>query len=141
MPHPLLQKASALTGDVIAAAIEVHRHFGPGLIESVYEWALIHELELRGHECQAQQQVQVRYKTVMREFDLRYDVLVDRCLLVEVKAVENVLPVHKAQLISYLKLLNVPLGLLLNFHEVKLTDGLTRLFLPGLRDGEATVHV
>jgi GxxExxY protein len=123
-----------LTGDVIAAAIEVHRHFGPGLLESVYEWALVHELELRGHECQSQQGVEIRYKGITRDFDLRYDVLVDRCLLVEVKAVEGVLPIYKAQLISYLKLLDIPLGLLLNFHEVKLTDGVTRLFLPGLRE-------
>jgi len=135
MAHPLYEQANLLTGDVIAAAIEVHRHFGPGLIESVYEWALAHELQRRGHVCQTQQLVEIRYKDAVRKFDLRYDVLIDNCLLVEVKAVDGILPVHKAQLISYLKLLDIPLGLLLNFHEVKLTDGMTRLFLPGLRRG------
>ena len=113
---------------------QVHKHFGPGLVESVYEWALVHELQLRGHECETQQCVQIQYKGVARDIDLRYDVLVDGCLLLDVKAVEGILPVHKAQLISYLKLLNIPLGFLLNFHEVRLTDGVTRLFLPGLRE-------
>jgi GxxExxY protein len=137
MSHPLHARASALTGEVIAAAIEVHNHFEPGLIESVYEWALVHELQLRGHACQSQQSVQIQYKGVARNFDLRYDILIDGCLLGEVKAIEGILPVHKAQLISYLKLLNIPLGLLLNFHQVKLSDGVTRLFLPGLRqDGQ-----
>src|SRR4051794_33783552 len=100
MPHPLHDRASSLTGNVIAAAIEVHRHFGPGLIESVYEWALVHELQLRGLECRTQQAVEIRYKGVTRDFDLRYDLLIDGCLLVEVKAVEGILPIHKAQLIS-----------------------------------------
>ncbi len=130
-----------MTGEVIASAIEVHKHFGPGLIESVYEWALIRELQLRGRDCKTQQSVEVRYKDVSRVIELRYDVLVEGCLLVEVKAVEGILPVHKAQLISYLKLLNIPLGLLLNFHEVKLSDGVTRLFLPGLRESEAAANV
>lgn len=109
MPHPLYERACALTGQVIASAIEVHKHFGPGLIESVYEWALIRELQLRGIDCLTQQSVEIRYKGVSRTIDFRYDVLVEGCLLVEVKAIEGILPVHKAQLISYLKL-NIPLG-------------------------------
>jgi GxxExxY protein len=72
----------------------------------------------------------VEYKGFTREEPLRFDMLVEGCVLVEVKAVEKILPIHKAQLLSYMKLLNVPLGLLINFHEMKLTDGVHRLILP-----------
>lgn len=136
MTHPLFTQASALTGNVIGAAIEVHKHFGPGLIESVYEWALIRELSLSGHRCTSQQCVEIAYKGVSRREDLKYDLLVEGCLLVEVKAVEGILPIHKAQLVSYLKLLDVPLGLLINFHELRLVDGVTRLFIPGSHQSE-----
>ena len=73
----------------------------------------------------------IEYKGFTREEPLRFDMLVEGCVLVEVKAVEKILPIHKAQLLSYMKLLNVPLGLLINFHEIKLTDGVHRLILPG----------
>ena len=73
----------------------------------------------------------VEYKGFTREEPLRFDMLVEGCVLVEAKAVEKILPIHKAQLLSYMKLLNVPLGLLINFHETKLTDGVHRLILPG----------
>src|SRR5205814_2949913 len=129
--HPLFQKATGLTETIIAAAIEGHRDKGPGLIESIYEWRLLHELGLRGLACVSQKSVLIHYKGFTREEPLRFDVLVEGCVLVEVKAVEKVLPIHKAQLISYLKLLDVPLGLLINFHEVRVTDGVSRLILPG----------
>ena len=129
--HPLFQKASGLTESIIGAAIEVHREKGPGLIESIYEWCLLKELGLRGLACISQQSVLIHYKGFTREEPLRFDVLIEGCVLVEAKAVEKVLPIHKAQLLSYLKLLDVPLGLLINFHEVKLTDGISRLILPG----------
>jgi len=129
--HPLFQKATGLTESIIAAAIEVHRDKGPGLIESIYEWCFLRELGLRSLACLSQKSVLIEYKGATREEPLRFDVLVEGCLLVEVKAVEKVLPVHKAQLLSYMKLLNVPLGLLINFHEVKVTDGVSRLILPG----------
>lgn len=138
MSHRLYDKAHALTPRVIGAAIEVHKHLGPGLIESVYEWALIRELGLLGMSCRSQDHVQIRYKDAVRQHDLKFDVLVEECLLVEVKAVEDVAPIHKAQVVSYLKLLDLPLGLLINFHEVRLADGVTRLFLPGLRDSGST---
>jgi GxxExxY protein len=73
----------------------------------------------------------IEYKGFTREEPLRFDMLVEGCVLVEAKAVEKILPIHKAQLLSYMKLLNVPLGLLINFHELKLTDGVHRLILPG----------
>ena len=120
-----------MTETVIAAAIEVHRDKGPGLIESIYEWCLLKELELRGLECASQKSVVIEYKGFTREEALRFDVLVEGCVLVEAKAVEKVLPIHKAQLLSYMKLLNVPVGLLINFHEMKVTDGIHRLILSG----------
>src|SRR5213083_3600893 len=129
--HPLFERASGLTETVIAAAIEVHRDKGPGLIESIYEWCLLKELELRGLECVSQKSVVIEYKGFTREEPLRFDVLVEGCVLVEAKAVEKVLPIHKAQLLSYMKLLNVPVGLLINFHEMKVTDGIHRLILSG----------
>jgi len=129
--HPLYQKAAGLTEKIIGAAIEVHRDKGPGLIESIYEWCLLKELGLRGLECSCQKIVTIEYKGFVREEPLRCDLLIEGCVLVEVKAVEKILPIHKAQLLSYMKLLNVPLGLLINFHEMKVTDGVSRLILPG----------
>jgi GxxExxY protein len=129
--NPLFEKASGLTENIIAAAIEVHRDKGPGLIESIYEWCLVKELELRGLQSVSQKSVIIEYKGFTREEPLRFDVLVEGCVLVEAKAVEKVVPIHKAQLLSYMKLLHVPLGLLINFHEMKVTDGVVRLILPG----------
>ena len=129
--HPLFEKASALTETIIASAIEVHRDKGPGLIESIYEWCLLKELGLRGLTCVTQRTVLIHYKQFTREEPLRLDILVEGCVLVETKAVEKILPIHKAQLLSYMKLLDVPLGLLINFHEMKVTDGVHRLILPG----------
>jgi GxxExxY protein len=129
--HPLFPKASELTEIIIGAAIEVHRNMGPGLIESIYEWCLLKELELRGLTCASQKLVVIEYKGFKREEPLRFDVLVEGCVLVEAKALQSVLPIHKAQLLSYMKILDVPLGLLINFHEMKLTGGVHRLILPG----------
>ena len=129
--HPKFAQASGMTHDVIGAAIEVHKDKGPGLLESIYEWCLTMELQLRGRQVQSQDKVVIRYKHFQREESLRLDLLIDNCLLVEAKAVEKVLPIHKAQLLSYMKLLDVPLGLIINFHSLKLTEGVARLILPG----------
>jgi GxxExxY protein len=129
--HPDFSKAAGLTARIIGAAVEVHRDKGPGLIESIYKWCLEKELELIQLPFVTQKLVTVRYKGFTREEPLRFDILVEGCVLVEVKAVSQVLPIHQAQLMSYLKLLNVPLGLLINFHELKLANGVTRLMLPG----------
>jgi GxxExxY protein len=129
--HPLFLKADKLSYDVIGAAVEVHRLKGPGLIESIYERCLLHELGLRDIPVVTQQLVRIEYKGVTFEEPLRFDVLVDQCLLIELKAVQEVHPIHKAQLLSYMKLLNIPVGLLINFHQKKLTDGVSRLILPG----------
>jgi GxxExxY protein len=128
--HPLFDKASKLTEQVIGAALEVHRDKGPGLTESIYEWCLMRELELRGLNAANQKMVRISYKGFFRDEPLRCDVLVEECLLVEAKSVEHILPIHKAQLLSYMKLLDVPLGLLINFKVTKLTEGVSRLILP-----------
>jgi GxxExxY protein len=128
--HPQFLRATELTEIIIAAAIEVHRDKGPGLIESIYEWCLVKELGLRELACINQKTVLIDYKGFTREEPLRFDVLVEECVLVEVKAVEKVLPIHKAQLLSYMRLLDVPLGLLINFHEMKVIDGISRMILP-----------
>jgi len=128
--HPLYLKASQLTETIIAAAIEVHRMMGPGLLESIYEWCLIRELELRGLSCCSQKMVVICYKDFTREEPLRFDVLIEECVLVEAKATGRILPIHKAALLSYMRLSDVPVGLVINFHELKLVDGLSRLILP-----------
>jgi GxxExxY protein len=120
-----------LTKVLTNAAIEVHRDKGPGLVESIYEWCLEKELELRALPFVSQKAVTIHYKGFTREEPLRFDILVEDSLLIEAKSVAKVLPIHKAQLLSYMKLLNVPVGLLLNFNEVKLVDGVHRLILPG----------
>src|SRR5258706_13779060 len=129
--HPNFAKAAGLTSQIIGAAIEVHRDKGAGLIESIYEWCLEKELELCRLSSVSQKIVTVTYKGFTREEPLRFDVLVEDCVLVEAKAVTEVLPIDKAQLMSYLKLLNVPVRLLISFNELKLTDGVHRLILPG----------
>ena len=108
----------------------MHRDKGSGLIESVYEWCLTKEFELRGLTCVSQKLVMIEYKGFTREEPLRFDMLVEGCVVVEAKAVEKILPIHKAQLLSYMKLLDVPVGLVINFNAEKLVDGISRLMLP-----------
>ena len=129
--HALYRKADELSREVIGSAIEVHRIKGPGLIESIYEKCLMRELNLRGISAANQQVVKIEYKGYLFEEPLRFDLLVENCLLLELKSVREILPIHKAQLLSYMKLLDVPLGLLINFHELKLIDGIHRMILPG----------
>ena len=129
--HPKFMKASSLTETVIGSAIEVHRDKGPGLIESIYEWCLCREFDLRSIQHATQTCVKIKYKGFSKEENLRCDLLVEDVLLVETKCVEKVLPIHKAQLMSYMRLLDIPVGLLINFKETKLINGVHRLMLPG----------
>ena len=129
--HPLYSKADELSRVAIGAAIEVHRLKGPGLIESIYERCLMRELELRHVAAVNQRLVRIEYKGLVFEEPLRFDVFVEDCLLLELKCVQEILPIHKAQLLSYMKLLEVPLGLIINFHELKVCDGAARPILPG----------
>jgi GxxExxY protein len=129
--HPRFEKADRLSHEVIGAAIEVHRILGPGLLESIYEKCLLREIELRGIPALNQDDVSIECKGAVFKEILKFDLLIDGCLLLGLKAVLDVLPIHKAQLLSYMELLDVPLGLLLNFHEIRLVDGLSRMILPG----------
>ena len=129
--HSLFKKADDLSHIVIGAAIEVHRLKGPVLIESIYEKCLMRELELRNVASVNQRLVRIEYKGFVFEEPLRFDVLVEGCLLLELKSIQEILPLHKAQLLSYMKLLDVPIGLVINFHEMKLVDGIVRMMLPG----------
>ena len=116
-----------ITGKVIGAAIEVHKQLGPGLLESVYQQCLSKELELQGIKCDCEVPVRAEYKGI--EFDVAYrmDMLVEDIVAVELKVAERILPVHVAQLLSYLKLSGVKLGLLLNFNEPVLKHGIKRV--------------
>jgi GxxExxY protein len=131
--HPLYETADRISREVIGAAIEVHRLQGPGLIESIYERCLLRELELRSIPAVTQKIVRIEYKGFTFDEPLRFDLLVSGSLLVELKAVEVVHPFSKAQLLSYMKLLDIPVGLLMNFHEPVLKNGISRLILPGAR--------
>jgi GxxExxY protein len=129
--HTFFEQANGLTENIISAAIEVHRDKGPGILESIYEWCLMRERELRHLATVNQRAVVVEYKGFRKEEVLCFDLLVEKCVLVEVKAVQAILPIHQAQLLSYMKLLNIPIGLLVNFNVTKLTDGVSRLILAG----------
>jgi GxxExxY protein len=124
-----LQKANAWSRIFIGAAIEVHRLKGPGLLEPIYRKCVRRECELRNIPTRYELIVPIEYKDLVFDEPLRLDLLVDDCLIVELKAVEKVLPIHQAQLLSYMKLLNKPLGLLINFHETMIKNGIHRLVL------------
>jgi GxxExxY protein len=117
---------SELTEKVVSAAIEVHRHLGPGLMESVYEECFCHELAATGVSFTRQVALPIQYKSLRLDGGLRLDVVVEGLVVVELKSVEKVLPVHEAQLLSYLKLGNYPVGLLINFNVALLKHGITR---------------
>jgi GxxExxY protein len=136
--HSSYEKADRVSGEVIGAAIEVHRHKGPGLIESIYERCLLCELKLRSIPATTQKIVRVQYKGLVFDEPLRFDILVDNCLLVELKAVELLHPSSKAQLFSYMKPLDIPIGLLINFHEPVLKNGISRMILPGANQTEGS---
>ena len=117
-----------LSEKVIDAAIEVHRTLGgPGLLESLYEDALYHELKLRNIPVQSQVQIPVIYKSRPLRESMRLDLLVDRKIIIEVKATEKENAVHKAQVLTYLRLTRLKLGLVINFGQERLIDGLTRV--------------
>jgi GxxExxY protein len=116
-----------ITGEIIGAAIEVHRELGPGLLESSYEICLARELELRGISYEFQKPLPMEYKGVRLDCGYRPDLLVAGAVIVEVKSVEKLAPIHDAQLLTYLKLTGVKVGLLINFNVVVLKAGLKRL--------------
>lgn len=125
-----------LSSTIIEAAIAVHRAMGPGLLESIYERCLHTELQDKGIIVEQQVPVPVVYKGRSIGHDLRIDLLVDRRVIVEVKAVEALHPIHTAQVLTYLKLTHHKLGLILNFNELKLVDGIERIMNGYLTAGE-----
>ena len=129
--HSKFHKADKLTSEVINAALEVHRIKGSGLLEPLYQRWLARELEIRTIPCLREKKIPIDYKGHVFEETLRFDLLVDDALLVETKCVEEIHPAHIAQLLSYMKLLDIPIGLLINFHEPLLKKGIRRLILKG----------
>ncbi len=125
MNNPL----NEITEQVIGASIEVHKSLGPGLLESAYEQCLCRELSLRKIEFNNQVELPVEYKGIKLDVGYRIDLLVMNQVVIEIKAVEKVLSVHEAQLITYMKLSGKSLGLLLNFNVPVLKDGITRRVL------------
>ena len=116
-----------LTKEIIGAAIEVHKRLGPGLLESAYRKCLAYELRKRGHQVAEEQVVPLIYDDVEMECGFRADLLVNGQVVVELKAKTGIHPIDKAQTLSHLRLLGLRIGLVINFHEVKLVDGVSRI--------------
>ena len=125
-----------LTRDIIAAAMEVHKFLGPGLLESAYKTCLLFELEEKGLQYIEEMLVPIKYKSRCIDCGFRIDVLVENKIVVELKSVEIVLPVHKAQVITYLRLLKKEVGLLINFNVPVLKQGIRRCVLSAFEDFE-----
>ena len=113
--------------DVVDAAFKIHTALGPGLLESVYDVVLAHELRNRGHEVARQVPIPVKYDSLTFELGFRADVVVDNLVIVELKAIEQVTGAHKKQLLTHLRLTSMKLGLLINFSEEFIKDGITRI--------------
>jgi GxxExxY protein len=118
---------NSLTGKIIGAAIEIHRALGPGLLESAYEACLIYELRLRKLRVDPQKSMPVFYKDVYLDCGYRVDVVVENQVIVEIKSVSSLAPIHEAQLLSYLKLSDCKIGLLINFNVKVLKEGIRRM--------------
>ena len=116
-----------LTYKIIGCAMEVYKQLGPGLLESVYEQALIHELKLNDIPVESQVEIKVNYKGINISDNLRLDLLVDDSVIVELKSVEELKPIHHKQLLTYLRLMNKKVGLLINFNTDNLMDGIRRI--------------
>jgi GxxExxY protein len=118
-----------LSGKVIGCAIEVHKQLGPGLLESAYEECLAYELKQAGVEFQRQWPIPLKYKDVQLDCGYRADLFVANQLILELKAIDQMLPIHEAQLLSYMKLAHAPVGLLINFNVKVLKEGIRRFVL------------
>ncbi|MGD9782327.1 MAG: GxxExxY protein [Kiritimatiellia bacterium] len=118
-----------LTERVIGCAIEIHRALGPGLLESTYQQCLIHEVKLNGIPFQPEKPIPVEYKGIRLDCGYRIDALVDGSLILELKSVDEIAPIHKAQLLTYMKLSGIHTGLLINFNVRRLIDGIERFKL------------
>jgi len=121
-----------LSNKIIGAAIEVHKHLGPGLLESAYEECLCHELHLMGLSFERQKSLPVEYKGIKLDCGYRLDIVVEGKVVIEIKAIERLMPIHEAQVLTYLKLSGLKLGMLINFNQALIRDGIKRVVL-GLR--------
>ena len=121
------EETSSLTGKIIGAAIEIHRALGPGLLESAYEACLLYELRLRKLKVESQKSMPVFYKDVMLDCGYRVDLVIENQVILEIKSVNTLAPIHEAQLLSYLKLSNCKIGLLINFNVKILKEGIRRM--------------
>jgi len=115
------KEVTQLSYEIIGFAIKVHKKLGPGLLESIYEECLKYELERNGYDVKQQLTVKIDYYDLETETDLRIDLLVNDCVIVELKTVDNFHPIHEAKLLSYMKLLERPQGLLINFNTTNIT--------------------
>jgi GxxExxY protein len=122
-----LERLNRTSGMIVDGAIAVHSTLGPGLLESAYEACLLYELRKRGLSVEAQVPLPIVYESVRLEIGYRIDLLVEKAIVIELKACESIAPVHRIQLLSYLKLSGKPLGLLLNFHAPLMKDGIVRM--------------
>ena len=120
---------SLLSNKIIGCAIEVHRHLGPGLLESTYQQCLAHELRINGIELEIEHPLPVVYKDIRLDCGYRIDLLIENEIILELKSVEKIAPIHEAQLLSYLKLANKKQGFLINFNVLRLKDGLKSYIL------------
>ena len=120
----------ALTEKIIGAAMEVHDYWGPGLIESIYEKSLAHELSLQGIEVKRQVRLDLKYKDLELDDEFTLDLIIEGQVIIELKVVKELAPIHEAQLMTYMKLTGCKVGLLINFNVLKLKDGIRRLSLP-----------
>ncbi len=118
---------SPLSNKIIGAAIEVHKYLGPGLLEKTYEECLCRELDIRRMDYKRQKPLPVEFKGITLDCGYRLDVVVENTVVIEIKAVESILPIHKAQLLTYLKLGKYKLGLLINFNVQLLKNVITRI--------------
>ncbi|WP_233509356.1 GxxExxY protein [Pedobacter chinensis] len=114
---------------VTGACIEVHKMLGPGLLESVYQKCLIRELQLQQINFTAEHSILISYKDILLDTELRADLVIENCIVVELKSVENILPIHEAQILTYMKLLKVPKGLLINFNSTNIVQHGKRAFV------------
>ena len=121
-----MDSLNIITGQIIKAAIEVHGNLGPGLLESSYEGCLIHELLDSGVNARSQVSLPLQYKGKSIDVGYRVDLLVEDQIIVELKSVEKILPIHSAQILTYLKLSGLKLGLLINFNTVRIKEGIQR---------------
>ncbi len=118
------KEVTQLSYEITGLAIKVHKILGPGLLESVYERCLKYELESNGYDVKQQLIVKVNYEDIEFETDMKIDLLVNDCVVVELKTVESVLPIHEAQILTYMKLLRKPQGLLINFNTTNITKSM-----------------